>query len=62
MTPDQPAYGRQVKVERHGREVRLVFVARTQRDAQALLADLAHQLRTGVLFIGLTGDPSKVRT
>lgn len=57
MTPDHPDYGKQVKIERDRREVRVVFVTGSVKQADALYADLSHQLKTGVLAVVLTGKP-----
>lgn len=61
MIPDDDAYGNAVWVERDGKEVRLVFKAGTLRKARDLEEDLVHQLKTGVLFLSLTGETTGER-
>lgn len=55
MTPDHPSYGKLIKLERDRRQVRLVFITESTKQAEALYADLSHQLKTGVLAVVLTG-------
>lgn len=55
VVPDDESYGTQIRVERRGGEVRLIFVAGTREAAAALHRELSHQLKVGVLYLALTG-------
>lgn len=43
-------------MQRRGREVRLTFAMSSLDKAKVLQDDLQHQIRTGVIFLALTGD------
>lgn len=55
VVPDDESYGREIRVERRGGEVRLIFATETREGAAALHRELAHQLKSGVLYLALTG-------
>ena len=55
-----PHFGREVRIEQHGREVRLIFVAQTQDKSDDLVSDLLQQLQSGSLNLTLMGKPSSV--
>lgn len=55
-----PDFGKQVRIEQMGREVRLVFVAETQQKADKLVENLLSQLTSGHLEITLLGKPTSI--
>jgi hypothetical protein len=55
-----PNFGRQVRVEQDGREVRLVFVAATERQADDMAKTLLGQLEAGGLNLTLMGHPTSI--
>ena len=57
--PWHPDFGKQVRVERRGTEVRLTFTADDDEKAMALAEHLVTQLETGHLMITLMGRVEK---
>lgn len=55
VVPDDESYGAEIRVQRQGLEIRLVFATRTREEAAALQRELSHQLKVGVLYLALTG-------
>lgn len=55
-----PNFGKEVRVEVRGREVRLIFVAANARAADNMADTLLHQLKAGALNITLMGKPTSV--
>lgn len=55
-----PNLGREVRIEQHGNEVRLIFVTNTRGRADSLREDLLTQLKAGALHITLMGKPSSI--
>ena len=55
-----PNFGNQARVEQHGREVRLVFVAGTLEQASDMADTIVSQLKNGALNITLMGKPTSV--
>jgi hypothetical protein len=56
-----PKFGKEVRVEQHGREVRLIFLASTQAQADDLRDDLRRQLAAGRLYLALIGKTTSIR-
>ena len=65
MTTDRqfthPNFGKQVRVELYGREVRLIFIASDEAKAEEMAEYLLKQLRQGAVNITLMGKPISVR-
>lgn len=55
-----PHFGQQVRIEQDGREVRLIFVAGSERKADDLVATLLDQLKAGALNLTLMGKPTSI--
>ena len=55
-----PDYGKEVRVEVMDNEVALVFVADSNRKAEALAENILKQLKAGAFNITLMGRPTKV--
>jgi len=55
-----PDYGKEVRVEVMDNEVALVFVAESNRKAEALAENILKQLKAGAFNISLMGRPTKV--
>jgi hypothetical protein len=55
-----PDFGKEVRVEQHGREVRLIFVAANEAKADALVENILGQLKAGAINITMMGQPTKV--
>jgi hypothetical protein len=55
-----PNFGREARVELHGREVRLIFVAGTPAQAESFAETIVGQLKDGALNITLMGKPTSV--
>jgi hypothetical protein len=55
-----PDFGKEVRVEQWGCEVRLIFVAANEAKADALVANLLDQLNAGGLNLTLMGRPTSV--
>lgn len=55
-----PNFGNEVRVEQHGREVSIVFVASTSGQADNLCDTILAQLKAGALNITLMGRPTSV--
>lgn len=57
-----PDFGREVRVEQYGREVRLIFVGATEAKADALLENILAQLKAGAINITMMGKPTKIES
>lgn len=55
-----PNVGNEVRVERIGREVHLIFVAGNQYRADKLFENLLSQLKAGALNLTLMGKPTSI--
>lgn len=55
-----PNFGNQARVEMHGKEVRLIFVAGSLAQAEDLAETIVAQLKQGALNITLMGKPTSV--
>lgn len=55
-----PNFGKEVRIERDGKEVRLVFVADGIPQAESLVRSLLRQLRDGALNLTLMGKPTRI--
>lgn len=55
-----PNFGKEVRIEQYGREVRLIFVAGTKQQSDSMCEDLLRQLQDGAVNITLMGKPSGV--
>lgn len=55
-----PNFGRQARVEQAGREVRLIFIAGTQQQADDLVETLINQLKAGALNLTVFGKITSV--
>lgn len=55
-----PNFGREVRVEVCGREVKLTFVAGTQPMANDLAEHIVWQLKNGAINLTLMGRPTSV--
>lgn len=55
-----PNFGREVRIEQDGREVRLIFVAKTKERADSMVERLLGQLQAGMLHITIAGKPTSI--
>ncbi len=55
-----PNFGKQVKVQQHGREVRLIFTAATRAQSDDFFEMLLDQLKGGALKLTLMGKLSSI--
>lgn len=55
-----PNFGNEVRVEQYGREVRLIFKAGTEAQADSLCESILSQLKAGAINITLMGKPTSV--
>lgn len=55
-----PDFGREVRVERWGREVHLIFVGATEAKANDLVDNILTQLKAGAITITMMGKPTKI--
>lgn len=55
-----PNFGKQARVEQHGREVRLIFVAASEDKALDMAEYIVEQMRNGAINITLMGKPTSV--
>jgi hypothetical protein len=55
-----PNLGTQARVEQHGKEVRLIFVCGTRKQADDFTDTLVNQLKAGALNLTLMGKPTSV--
>lgn len=55
-----PDFGKEVRVEVWGSEVRLIFVGTNEAKANALADNILSQLKAGAINITLMGKPTKV--
>lgn len=58
--PTNPNFGNQVRVEVHGREVRLTFVASTEDKANDLAENMVEELKRGSITLRMKGDPTSI--
>lgn len=55
-----PNFGNEVRIEQIGREVHLIFVAKTMAQSDDLCAELLRQLKAGGLHLTMLGKPSSI--
>ena len=55
-----PNFGKEVRIEVYGKEVRLIFVASNEAKAEGLADYLLTQLQTGAINLTLMGKPTKI--
>ena len=55
-----PNFGNSVRVEQYGREVHLIFVARTGEQADSMCNELLRQLKSGAVNLTLMGKPTSI--
>lgn len=55
-----PNFGTQARVEQHGKEVRLIFVASTHAQATSLCDNVLEQMKAGAINITMMGKPTSV--
>lgn len=55
-----PNFGTQARIEQDGLEVRLIFVAGSQEQANSLADSILEQLKAGSLNLTLMGKPTRV--
>lgn len=55
-----PNFGNSVRVEQHGREVHLIFVAKTGAQSTDMCDELLRQLKSGAVNLTLMGKPTSV--
>lgn len=55
-----PNFGSEARVEQHGCEVRVVFVAGTQAQADSMCESILSQLKAGALNITMMGKPTSI--
>jgi hypothetical protein len=55
-----PNFGKEARVEVYGKEVCLIFVADTPRQAESLAESIVNQMQAGALNITLMGKPTSV--
>jgi hypothetical protein len=55
-----PNFGSTARVEVHGREVRLIFVASTEEKANDLAENMIGELKRGSITLTMMGKPTSV--
>jgi len=55
-----PNFGNEVRIEQYGKDVHLVFVAKTRNLANDLCDELLRQLQKGEIEIKLAGKPTSI--
>jgi hypothetical protein len=55
-----PNFGNQARVEVHGREVRLIFVASTEDKANDLAENMVRELANGSITVPMMGKPTSI--
>lgn len=55
-----PDVGKEVRIEQHGLEVHLVFIASNRMKADQLARNILAQLKEGALNMTLVGKPTKI--
>jgi hypothetical protein len=55
-----PNFGKEVRIDQKGKEVHLVFIASTRKQADDIVAHLLDQLKNGALNITLMGKPTSI--
>jgi hypothetical protein len=55
-----PNFGKEVRIEQHFKEVHLIFVAGTLRQADDLCTELLRQLKDGAFNMTLMGKPTSI--
>lgn len=55
-----PNFGREARVEQHGREVHIVFVASSVEQADSMVECILAQMKQGALNITMMGKPTGV--
>ena len=55
-----PNFGTQARVEQHGNEVRVIFVAGTRAQATSLCDNILEQMKAGAINITMMGRPTSV--
>lgn len=55
-----PNFGSEARVEQYGREVRLIFVAGTEAQADSLAESIVSQLQAGAINITMMGKPTAI--
>ena len=55
-----PNFGKEVRIEQFGKEVRLTFVAGTMHQSDAMCEELLRQLKSGALSLTLMGKPTSI--
>lgn len=60
MMISHPNFGNEVRIEQYGKDVHLVFVAKTRELANNLCDELLRQLQAGEIEIKLAGKPTSI--
>jgi hypothetical protein len=60
MMISHPNFGNEVRIEQYGKDVHLVFVAKTRDLANDLCDELLRQLQEGEIEIKLAGKPTSI--
>jgi hypothetical protein len=55
-----PNFGNEVRIEQYGREVHLIFVAKTREQSDSMCDELLRQLKAGALNLTLMGKPTGI--
>lgn len=55
-----PNFGNSVRIEQFGKEVHLIFVARTQEQSDSMCDELLRQLKAGAVNLTLMGKPNRI--
>lgn len=55
-----PDFGTEARLEQHGKEVHVIFVAGSTRQASALCDSILEQMKAGALNISMLGKPTSV--
>lgn len=55
-----PNFGKEARVEVWGREVRLIFVANTETQANDLADKIVRQLKDGAINLTMMGKPTSI--
>lgn len=55
-----PSFGTSARIEQHGTEVRLIFVASTRSQATSLCDNILEQMKAGAINITMMGKPTSV--
>jgi hypothetical protein len=55
-----PNFGNEVRLEQTGREVKLIFVAKSEAQAESLADTILSQLKSGAINLTMMGKPTSI--